>query len=158
MALSTSASTRLQYQHKTIPELIDGLNEVALRQNPQPGKWSAFDNIAHLAAYQQIFLTRLERIKTEDAPAFERYVGDNDPLFLQYQQWELKTLLYELEECRAVVAATAKGASEVQLNSVALHPKYGALNVIGWTEFFLLHEAHHLFTIFKLVQEIRQGA
>jgi hypothetical protein len=100
----------------------------------------------------------LDLIQTEDAPAFERYVGDNDPLFRQYQQWELKPLLHELEERRAIIIAKVNAASEDQLNRVALHPKYGTLNVIGWTEFFLLHEAHHLFTVFRLAQELRKSA
>jgi hypothetical protein len=32
------------------------------------------------------------------------------------------------------------------------HPKFGVLTIPGWTEFFLLHEAHHLFTIFRLAK------
>ena len=38
------------------------------------------------------------------------------------------------------------------------HPKYGALTLVEWTEFFLLHEAHHLFTLFKLLNEDDEGS
>jgi hypothetical protein len=30
-------------------------------------------------------------------------------------------------------------------------------NVTEWTEFFLLHEAHHLYTIFLLVRDLRKS-
>jgi hypothetical protein len=35
----------------------------------------------------------------------------------------------------------------------AVHKKYGALTIMEWTEFFLLHEAHHIFTIFQLMHD-----
>jgi hypothetical protein len=30
------------------------------------------------------------------------------------------------------------------------------MNMVQWFNFFLLHEAHHLFTIFKLAAELRK--
>jgi hypothetical protein len=40
--------------------------------------------------------------------------------------------------------------SETELNKTGTHPVYGNLNILKWIEFFLLHEAHHLLTIFQL--------
>ena len=34
-----------------------------------------------------------------------------------------------------------------------VHKKYGKLTVLQWTEFFLLHEAHHIYTIFQLAND-----
>ncbi len=39
---------------------------------------------------------------------------------------------------------------EEQLMRIGLHPVYGPMTIEGWTEFFLLHEAHHFFTILRL--------
>jgi hypothetical protein len=36
------------------------------------------------------------------------------------------------------------------------HPLFGKMNVTQWLTFFLLHEAHHLFTVFKLAAELRR--
>jgi hypothetical protein len=155
--LSPSALTRLQYQHTTIRELITGLKEEQLKRVLQPGKWTAFDNIAHLARYQPMFLLRLERIQTEHAPVFERYVADTDPLFNDYQQLSLAELLHGIDKRRATILAKLQGMGEDELKRVATHPRYGELDVAKWTEFFLLHEAHHLYTIFMLVQELHKG-
>lgn len=40
---------------------------------------------------------------------------------------------------------------------IGLHPVYGPMTLEGWTEFFLLHEAHHLFTILRLGGSLRTG-
>src|ERR1700735_2253682 len=81
MPLTASMRTRLQYQHETIYTLIAGFTEEQLRQRSIPDKWSVFENIAHLAAYQPVFVNRIDRIKREQDPAFERYVAEEDPLF-----------------------------------------------------------------------------
>ena len=46
------------------------------------------------------------------------------------------------------------GLDEHQLMRTARHPAYGKWNINGWTQFFLLHEAHHFFTILKLTSQI----
>jgi len=43
------------------------------------------------------------------------------------------------------------GLKESGLSRIGMHPKYGRLTILKWAEFFVLHEAHHLFTIFQLV-------
>jgi hypothetical protein len=58
--LSASQQTRLQHQHETIIELIKGFTEEQLRIRPDTGKWSPFENIAHLSAYQPGFMDRLK--------------------------------------------------------------------------------------------------
>ena len=157
MPLSPSALTRLQYQHTTIHELIAGLTEEQLKHTVQPGKWSAFDNIAHLACYQPVFLLRLERIQSEHSPTFDRYVADKDPLFSDYRDLPLTELIRGIDTRRTTIFSKLQGMREDDLKRIALHPKYGSLDVIKWTEFFLLHEAHHLYTIFMLVQASHKG-
>ena len=157
MPLSSSALTRLQYQHTTIRELIADLTPEQLIHAVQPGKWSAFDNIAHLACYQPVFLLRLERIQSEHSPTFDRYVADNDPLFSDYRDLSPKELIQEIDARRTIICSKLQGMGENQLQRIAVHPRYGSLDVPRWTEFFLLHEAHHLYTIFILVQELRKG-
>jgi hypothetical protein len=151
MPLSPSALTRLQYQHQTIRELIRDLPESQLKKHPNPEKWSAFENIAHLARYQQVFLLRLERIQNEDAPAFDRYVADTDPDFPDCLSQSLNDLLSNLDTRRSGIMIKLEGMNETALARTGRHPRYGLLNVVQWTEFFLLHEAHHLYTIFMLI-------
>jgi len=159
MPLSPSILTRLKHQHEALPELISGLTEQQLKQRINPDKWSAFENIAHLAAYQPIFLARLEKIAAEDAPSFEptfeRYVAEKDPSFPDYLNIPLRSLLDLISGGAAQITTRLTSLNDTELLRVAVHPKYGRLSVSQWTQFYLLHEAHHLFTIFMLTQELR---
>ena len=159
MPLSPSILTRLKHQHEALPELISGLTEQQLRQRINPDKWSAFENIAHLAAYQPMFLVRLERIAAEDAPSFgptfERYVAEKDPLFPDYLNISLPSLLDLMAATAAQITTRLTSLNDTDLLRTGLHPRYGKLTVPQWTQFYLLHEAHHLFTIFMLTQDLR---
>lgn len=151
MPLSSSIASRLQYQHQAIREIVAGLPEDFLRQAIIPGKWSAHANIAHLAAYQPVFIDRLERISREPSPAFGRYVAEEDPLFTGCLARPVSYLLDQIDTDRETILAICGGQGEDFLAKTASHPKFGLLTVVGWMEFFVLHEAHHLFTIFSLV-------
>jgi hypothetical protein len=155
MSASSSIASRLQYQHHSIRELTSGLSEESLRLVVRPGKWSIFDNIAHLAAYQPVFIARLEKMEKEASPAFGRYVAEEDPLFPDYQEKTATELFANIETNRAIIRDFLHRGAETLWERTGLHPKFGRLTVSEWTEFFLLHEAHHLFTIFQLVQELR---
>jgi len=39
------------------------------------------------------------------------------------------------------------GLSDEQLTRTGLHPVLGEMDIPLWLEFFLLHEAHHLYAI-----------
>jgi hypothetical protein len=158
MPISNSVMTRLQYQHETLSAMIEGLTEECLKRRVNPGKWSAFENIAHLAAYQPVFAHRIERIGFENDPAFERYLAENDPLFPAYLERSLAGLTGTIAIDRLAIAARLKGMTEPALQRTGLHPHYGRLTMLEWTEFFLLHEAHHMFTLFMLVRDLRMSA
>jgi hypothetical protein len=151
MPLSSSIATRLQHQHHTISEIIGELPDSTLRRTVQPGKWSAFENIAHLAAYQPVFIARLERISREPSPLFGRYVAEEDPLFPGYLEHSTATLLEQIGADRSRIIAYLQDGGETLLAKTATHPRFGLLTTKDWTEFFLLHEAHHLYTLYALV-------
>jgi hypothetical protein len=156
MPLSLSARTRLEFQHLTIRELIDEFSEQQLRLRVDPSKWSVFENIVHLASYQPVFLLRLERIRVSDSPAFTRYIADDDPQFSVDMQLPLSSLLVYFDTRRAELFRTLQDMNEQELARIGVHPVFGKMNVVRWTEFFLLHEAHHIYTIFRLVQQLRK--
>jgi hypothetical protein len=143
--LPDNAIQRLRAQHECLYTLSAGLDEEALRLRPAPEKWSILENIAHLAAYQQV-----ERILTETDPAFSPYVGDHDPYFLEARESPLRDLLADLSADRQYIYERVSALSPGQLSRRGVHARYGARSLTLWTEFFLLHEAHHCYTIWKI--------
>jgi hypothetical protein len=155
MPLSTSIAARLQYQHHTIREVVGDWPESVLRREVNPGKWSVHSNIAHLAAYQPAFLERLDRIARESSPVFKRYVAEEDPLFSRYLERSVAALLEQIDTDRIRIRSLLMDADEIYFDRTAFHPRFGLLTVVDWTEFFLLHEAHHLYTLYALVHPIQ---
>jgi hypothetical protein len=157
MSLSASVCSRLQHQHETIYELIHGFSEEQLRQRLQPEKWSAFEQLAHLVSYQPVFMQRLQIIHQENQPSFNRYVADHDPAFIACCKRSLQDLLDDLLAQRSGITNYLMTLTEPAAGRTGHHPKYGSLTIVEWTEFFLLHEAHHLFSIFMLTRSTQPG-
>jgi hypothetical protein len=155
MSLSASVSSRLRYQHETIHDLLKGFSEEQLKQRIQKDKWSAFEQVAHLTSYQPVFLQRMQLIEQGNNPLFDRYVADNDPAFLESCKKSLNGLLNDLITQRVIIINHLMTLSDTAVHKTGRHPKYGLLNIAEWTEFFLLHEAHHLFSIFMLTKSAR---
>jgi hypothetical protein len=157
MQIPSSVASRLQYQHKSLLDLIDGLSDEQIRRQVITGKWSIFENIVHLQTYQHSALKRLRSILDEENPSFERYTAEADPLFLDNCMLTTREIMQDLITTRKEMAAGVLAYSEEDLKKTGYHPVYGKMNVVQWLNFFLLHEAHHLFTIFKMAATLKNG-
>jgi hypothetical protein len=151
----SSLTERLKNQHKTIASIIIKLNNSQIQYHPSPGKWSIHENIAHLAKYQPVFIDRIRKILTNEEPAFEVYKAEDDDEFEIYCAFTTYELLKKISSDREVIFHLITHLPVDKLDRIGTHPKYGKLTVSEWTEFFLLHEAHHLLTIFQLAHRIR---
>jgi uncharacterized damage-inducible protein DinB len=156
MQLPSSVSTRLQYQHKSLLDLIDDLSDEQVRQHIIPGKWSIFENIVHLETYQHRFIERVKLILQNTTPVFERYIADTDPLFIEHCGKSTREVMQHLLSTRKEMAAEILSFQEADFSKSAVHLTFGKMNLVQWLNFFLLHEAHHLFTILKLAGQIRK--
>jgi hypothetical protein len=155
MQIPSSVSTRLQYQHKSLIDIIDGLSDEQIRMNINPGKWSIFENIVHLQTYQHIMIRRIRRILDEDHPLFNAYTAEADPLFHDNCGKSSREIMQDLLTVRKELSAGILSFRESDLARTGQHPAYGKMNLVQWFNFFLLHEAHHLFTIFKMASKLK---
>lgn len=108
-------------------------------------------HLAHLGRYQEIFLMRLGVMINEEAPNLERYRAENDPIFHEWCQLEVDTIRKKSLNYRSTIIRFINELSAEQLHRIGIHPKLGAMNVLDWTHFFILHESH-IYSIFSLKQ------
>jgi hypothetical protein len=156
MQMPSSVSTRLQYQHKSLVDIIDGLSDEQIREHIIPGKWSIFENIVHLQTYQHTAIKRIQWMLDDEDPKFEIYTAESDPLFIEGCSKSTREVMQDLLTTRKEMSAGIFSFKDEDAKKTAIHPKYGKLDLMGWLNFFLLHEAHHLFTVFKLSAELRR--
>lgn len=140
---------RFETQHLVVQELLRG--RINLDEVPAPGKWSARQHLAHLGRYQEIFQLRLKRILEEQNPALDRYLSETDNGFPAWEDAPVSDIIERLNIRRGLLIRQLHGLGLSEQGRSGQHPVYGPLDVPAWTEFFVLHEAHHLLAIFKLV-------
>ncbi|RYZ51473.1 MAG: DinB family protein, partial [Sphingobacteriales bacterium] len=129
MQMPSSISTRLQYQHKSLIELIDGISDEEFRQAIYPGKWSIFENIVHLETYQHIFIHRVRLMLDGSNPTFDRYTAEADPLFHEHCAKSSREVMQELLSTRKELAAGMLSFTENDLAKTGSHPVYGPMNI-----------------------------
>jgi len=152
--METSLQLRIQHTPDALNHLLYGLDEAHVKQRPIAEKWSILENIAHLGRYHEVFFERMQRILKEEHLLFERYVADNDEGFAEWCKNDFNQLIQKFHSSRKSLNEFLFKLSDEQLKRNARHPAFGQMSIIGWCEFFLLHETHHYFTIFKLVPQI----
>lgn len=142
---------RLNTQHLALVHILQGLPESRLRLEIRPGKWSIHQQVCHLAAIQPVYGQRFIAMAESTAPVpLQQYVGDVDPYFLELCEQSLPTVLSALSEGRLQLQELSQGFTASDFGKTCDHPLYGRMSLRELLEFFILHEAHHLFEIFKL--------
>jgi hypothetical protein len=153
MNISQSINYRLKTQHESIATIVSQIEPARQSMRPRLNKWNIHDNIAHLARYQLVFIDRIHQILLEEAPVIGRYDANDDPSFESWLQQSTGSLVNKINAERKTIYELVTTLDTQKLARVGIHKKYGRLDIGQWTEFFLLHEAHHIFTIFQLAHD-----
>lgn len=131
------------------------MNEHMLRYRPDSQKWSISEHVAHLARYQELMPERIKKLLLEENPHFQRYEAEQDPRFSYWCKMEWRVLWSGLVAGRQELIKLLIDLRPTDIERTAVHPLYGAIPIPFWVEFFLIHEAHHLYAILQLVGNMR---
>jgi RimJ/RimL family protein N-acetyltransferase/GNAT superfamily N-acetyltransferase len=149
-----SARARLATQLEGLALLLGDAGAEALRRPSPSGKWSAHDNLAHIARQHEVFLERVRRILAEDAPALPQYRAEDDAAWPAWRALSTEEVRGRLHALRAELLRVVERLSPAELGRSGVHSRFGALSLAAWLEFFLVHEAHHLYTILRRARGI----
>ncbi len=144
---------RIKNQYNQVDELLRGLSEELIHQRHNPEKWSIKENLAHLGRYQEIYNKRINTILKEEIPVFDRYKAESDVLFESWIALTMEEIVSQTKKERKLIFERLSHTNQTEKHKSGIHPRLGNMNISEWTEFFLLHEAHHFYTIFWLVKE-----
>src|SRR5258708_38006420 len=96
----------------------------------------------------------MDRILTEQAPEFSRYRAEDDPDWPAWTSLPGPQLLVRISSMRAKLMARLRALGEEDSERTGVHPRFGAMSLSLWLEFFLVHEAHHLYAVLQLVRKV----
>ena len=145
MSLSPTLRERLRSQLEAVVTVLGGVSPEAVDRPGPARKWSAHDNLAHLARHHEVMLERLRLILNEEKPHLARYRAEDDPEWASWRALPLDEILGLLRTQRAEIVRLVDGLDDDDLARAGLHPLLGPLTIPEWLEFFLLHEGHHLY-------------
>jgi hypothetical protein len=149
LALAPTTLVRLERQLEALPTILGSAGPEALRRKPAAGGWSALENLAHLGRHHEVLLERLTRIRAEDAPPLPAYRAESDPEWPRWRALSTDQVLDRLRALRAELVALVRALDASDLARTGRHSSLGPLTVAEWLEFFLVHEAHHLYVAMK---------
>jgi uncharacterized damage-inducible protein DinB len=144
---------RLKTQLASVEILFAGATQERIDRRSASGKWSARENLAHIGRYHEIFLERLGRILTEASPQFARYRAEEDPGWQEWASRPIAEVRTHLTDLRLKLMDTIAGLQASDYERVGIHSSFGEMSLSLWLEFFLVHEAHHLYVILQRIRE-----
>src|ERR1700719_2174594 len=148
-----SQLVRLKAQLASVDVLFAGASPERIDRRPASGKWSARENLAHIGRYHEIFLERVRRILAETSPQFARYRAEEDPGWQEWASKPFEEVRNQLTALRLRVIDKIAGLQAADYARVGIHSTFGEMTLSLWLEFFLVHEAHHLYVILQRIRE-----
>lgn len=153
--LDPGLTARLGHQLSAFRARVADADPRDLARVPSPGKWSALQNLAHVGRHHEVMLERLDRVLAEDGPAFPAYREAEDGGWPAWEALSAEELWPRLAERREALLAWAARLSPSQAARTGVHARFGRMDVAGWLEFFLVHEAHHLYVALQRLADAR---
>lgn len=155
--LTKSTLLRLEAQLEAIPLLLSGATSEAILCRPASGQWSAHENLAHLARHHRVFMDRLQRILTESGPQLAQYRAEEDSVWPEWSALPTDEVLNRLGTLRGEIINVVSGLSPAETSRIGIHPLFGEMSLALWVEFFLLHEAHHLYVVMTRLGQAKRS-
>ena len=148
-----SQLVRLKTQLASVEILFAGASPERIDRRPASGKWSARENLAHIGRYHEIFLERVRRMLAETSPQFARYRAEEDPGWQEWASKPFEEIRNQVTALRMKLIDTIGGLQASDYARVGVHSAFGEMTLSLWVEFFLVHEAHHLYVILQRIRE-----
>jgi hypothetical protein len=142
-----SVRARLATQLESLAPILAGLSQADITRQQKHGKWSIHQQIAHLARHHQVMLQRIERIRTVGNASLDRYKAELDPEWPAMAARPTEAVIELLHSLRGDLIGITSWLSAREWARVGIHPVLGPMNLVEWLDFFLLHEAHHLYMV-----------
>lgn len=158
MELPEATKIRLKSQHRLLEGMINNLTKEQLNQVIFLDKWTIHQQLAHLVRYQQMFFQRVQIIMSSFNAVFSPYIAEEDAEFLKVTELPVQELLINLNEMRRTLNEFYFGLDSGELIRKGRHTQLGEFSLALWAEFFLLHEAHHIYSIFLMSNKLSNEA
>jgi uncharacterized damage-inducible protein DinB len=141
-----------------IENAVQGLSRDVLDREPQPGKWSIRQLIAHIADAELMAATRMRFVAAEPGAPLKAFDQDKWAAGLGYAHIPTEQALALIRALRTETATMLRGLPESAWNHTGRHEERGELSVARLLEETINHGEHHAEHIDKLKKQFTQAA
>jgi hypothetical protein len=153
MDTSAAILSRLRLQLASLPALLEGVSRRDYDVEVD-GRWSVTENVAHLARYHEVTIERVRLILSALEPTLDTYRAEADPEWAAWRGISFEDAVLRLHAARDTLVGILAELGPAQWTRTGRHPRFGALTLRAWMEFFLVHEGHHLYVITKRARRL----
>jgi len=149
-ALRADLLEKLAAHHEEMVEVVKRLSDAEARTPPQPGEWSALQQIEHQMLGEDIWSSMAAKAATEDEPdlselwAKYRIVEEQNPFPPPAEPRTLDELLVALEERRAQTLALIASIPDEAFQRVGRNTGWGDMSVIQMLRALYRHYRMHI--------------
>lgn len=137
-----------------LANLVRGLTEEQLTQNPLENEWSLRDHIAHFYDTQEMLETRLELMLTQDDPDLEAIAVFEFATEEDRHPRPTEVMLKEFMDRRARTVKQLEDLPLKDLWRTGQHTDFGQLTIIRQVTYLAYHEQSHLAEIEALREQV----
>jgi hypothetical protein len=142
-----SQHTELLERFRRGPELVAAmLTGVAGSEQdfqPEPGKWSIRQIVAHLSDSEMSAALRFRKLIAEDSPALDVFDQDAWATKLDYATRKPSHSLDMFRRVRAENYELLKSIPDAAFERTGTHPKRGVTTLLFWVEIYARHAEKH---------------
>jgi hypothetical protein len=150
MELPEATRIRLTTQYLIIEELVFKLTEEQCDKEVFVGNWTIRQQLAHLIRYQEVFFENIKTIMSTFNAVITPYAAEQDDGFLNIMKLPVSNMLIRLHEGRQIINDFYLNLNSGELIRKGRHTELGNFSIALWGEYFLLHEAQHIYQIFRM--------
>jgi uncharacterized damage-inducible protein DinB len=134
----------LEHTAPALGRTLHALSDAQVKKPEADGKWSVRDILQHLADSELVWGVRLRMALAEDRPRLGGYDQDLWALRLHYEKSDPKQALEQFGVLRRANLTLLKGASDDDLQRVAVHAERGEQTIEQMVRLCAGHDLVHL--------------
>jgi hypothetical protein len=133
-----------------------GLSKKQLSWQPEAGKWSIGEILAHLADVEIVASWRMRAVLGSNGTPIQAFDQDTWASALNYPKKDAKHSLEVFRVLRENNLAMLKGLRPEQWENYGMHSERGKETVAHLTRMFAGHDTNHLLQVERIVGQLRK--
>lgn len=140
-----------------LKKLTQGITPKELRWNPEPGKWSIAEIVAHLADVEIVASWRMRLILGANGTAIQPFDQDVWASVFQYGKRDVKPSLEVFRVLRENNLAMLKALPHESWDNYGMHAERGKETIAHLARMFAGHDTNHILQIEGIAAQLKSS-